>query len=80
MARFSGVLIKQRETKSINCGDHWSESRNVGGGFVGIIKMALNKQKAILAFFREELGRGEYPIFTHMLLTELNAVPIWYNR
>lgn len=37
----SGFLTKQRDTKSINSGDHLSGSLNVGGGFVGIMKIAL---------------------------------------
>ena len=46
VARFSGVLMRHRDTKSINWGLHWSLSRKVGGGFVGIMKIALNTRVA----------------------------------
>ena len=41
VALSSGFLTKHRLTKSMNSDDHWSGSRNEGGGFVGIMKMAL---------------------------------------
>jgi hypothetical protein len=41
VALFSGVFTRHRETKSMNWGDQRSLSRKVGGGFVGIIKIAL---------------------------------------
>ena len=44
VALFSGVFTKHRDTRSINCGDHLSLSRKVGGGLEGIINIALDKQ------------------------------------
>ena len=36
----SGFLTKHLRTKSLMSGDHFSGFLNVGGGFVGIMKMA----------------------------------------
>lgn len=41
VVRSSGFLTKQLDMKSLNVADHSSGFLRVGGGFVGIIKMAL---------------------------------------
>lgn len=52
VALFSGFFTKHWLTKSTNDGDHTSGFRNVGGGLVGIMKMAWKmwvcKQREIL--------------------------------
>ena len=39
----SGIFTKHLETKSIKSSLHFSGFLNVGGGFVGIMKIAYNK-------------------------------------
>lgn len=44
VALFSGFFTKHCDTKSLKGSDHWSGFLNVGGGLVGIIKMALKEK------------------------------------
>lgn len=45
VALSSGFLTRHNDVKSINSGDHLSGSVNVGGGLVGIIKIACESNK-----------------------------------